>query len=104
MRDTGTGIGCCLSGAAHAATTPAFTPAGGHVMAASKYWLRSRTILINLAVAVLAVAIDNLHLLGPVMSPRAFAAVAYGLPILNVALRVLTHQPLTLRANQREQP
>lgn len=62
-----------------------------------KYWLRSRTILINLAVAVLAVAVDNLHLLGPVMSPRAFAAVAYGLPIINVVLRVLTSEPVALR-------
>ncbi|MCX7061371.1 MAG: hypothetical protein NTZ11_10825 [Gammaproteobacteria bacterium] len=73
-------------------------------MATGKHWLRSRTILINLAVAVLAVAIDNLHLLGPVLSPRVFAAVAYVLPIVNVVLRVVTHQPLTLRAGRQDQP
>ncbi|MDH4458195.1 MAG: hypothetical protein QE272_05800 [Nevskia sp.] len=69
-------------------------------MATGKHWLRSRSILITLAVAVLAVAVDNLHLLGPVPSPRVFAAVAYVLPIVNAVLRVVTRQPPTLRAVQ----
>lgn len=73
-------------------------------MTRRKHWLRSRTVMINLLVAVLAVAIDNLHLLGPVLSPRVFAAAAYVLPIVNVILRVVTSQPLALRADQAGQP
>jgi hypothetical protein len=60
-----------------------------------KHWWQSKTIWVNALVAVLAVAADNVSLLQPLLPANFFAIVAFGLPLVNVFLRVITTQGVT---------
>jgi hypothetical protein len=73
----------------------------------SKFALRSKTILINLAYLVVALlpllldslqlAQDNLGQLQVLTSPKVYAVIAFTLPIVNLILRKLTTQPIHFR-------
>jgi hypothetical protein len=60
----------------------------------SKPWWRSKTIQFNALAIVLLAALEmagqNVQLLQPLLSPKAYAAVAFALPIVNIVLRKLT--------------
>ncbi len=60
-----------------------------------KPWWKSKTMRLNVAVGVLAVIEANMHLLQPYLPVNFYVAIAFGLPILNVGLRVVTSQPIT---------
>lgn len=59
-----------------------------------KAWWRSRTLLINGVVLVLAAAEAQLQLLQPLLPVDIYSLVAFGLPVVNALLRVITVQPL----------
>lgn len=61
----------------------------------AKHWRRSRTLIFNGLVAVLAALADVTGFLQPVTSPGVFAAVVITLTAINAALRTVTRQPLT---------
>lgn len=60
-----------------------------------KYWRRSRTVIFNAMVAVLAALLDVMGLLQPFVTPRTFAVSMVVVTLVNVALRSVTRQPLT---------
>lgn len=68
------------------------------VRAASKPWWRSRTLWLNVLVLLAAAAETRLQLLQPLLPVNVYSLVAFGLPLLNVLLRVVTQQPLSLGA------
>lgn len=57
-----------------------------------KKWWKSKTIWLNALVAVLAVAADSVAILQPILPENFFPVVAFGLPLVNVFLRVITTQ------------
>lgn len=61
---------------------------------APKPWWRSRTLLINAAVLMLAAAETQLQVLQPLMPVNVYSLIAFGLPLVNALLRVITVQPL----------
>lgn len=60
-----------------------------------KPWYKSKTIWINVFVAVLAAFEAVTGLLQPIVSANIYAIIAVGLPIINAALRIITTQALT---------
>lgn len=68
------------------------------VAPASKPWWRSRTLWVNALVLLAAAAETQLQLLQPLLPVNIFALVAFGLPLVNVLLRTVTQQALTLGA------
>ncbi|WP_293393401.1 hypothetical protein [Nevskia sp.] len=58
---------------------------------------RRLTVLVNLAVGLVAVAVDNLHLLGPALSPRSFAFLAFSLAVANYTLHTIKKRPTGAR-------
>lgn len=63
-----------------------------------KRWYKSKTLWLNVVVVVLALAESQLNILQPVLPINFYAAVAFGLPLLNAALRLITTQALRLGA------
>ncbi len=59
-----------------------------------KPWYKSRTLIVNAAVAALAAFELVSGLLQPFLPVNVFTAVAVGLPVINAILRVITTQPL----------
>lgn len=57
-----------------------------------KKWWKSKTIWLNALVAILAAAADSITLLQPILPENFFPIVAFGLPLVNVLLRVITTQ------------
>lgn len=57
-----------------------------------KPWYKSRTLIVNAAVAALAAFELVSGLLQPFLSVNVFTAVAVGLPVINAVLRVITTQ------------
>ena len=68
------------------------------VRAASKPWWHSRTLWLNALVLLAAAAETQLQVLQPLLPVNVYSLVAFGLPLLNVLLRVVTQQPLSLGA------
>lgn len=66
-------------------------------MASRKAWWKSRTIRVNLLIGVLAAAESQLHLIQPLLPVNFFALVAFCLPLVNTALRILTVQAVGRR-------
>ena len=62
-----------------------------------KPWYTSKTIWFNIIVAVLATLETFTGLLQPYMPAHWYVAVAVGLPIVNVILRVITTQAISLK-------
>lgn len=62
-----------------------------------KPWYLSKTIWFNIIVAVLAALEGLTGILRPYLPEHWFAAVAVGLPLVNVVLRVITTQAVTMR-------
>ena len=57
-----------------------------------KPWYKSRTLIVNAAVAALAAFELVSGLLQPFLSVNVFTAIAVGLPVFNAILRVITTQ------------
>lgn len=60
-----------------------------------KPWYTSKTLWVNLIVGVLASLEATTGLLRPYLPEHWYVAVAVGLPVINVMLRVVTTQGLT---------
>lgn len=65
-----------------------------------KPWYQSKTIWLNSAVAMLAVAEIKLSAIQPLVPVNFYALVAFGLPLLNAALRIITTQGLSLGSKE----
>lgn len=65
-------------------------------IAPGKAWWRSRTLWLNAFVLMAAAAETQLQVLQPLLPVNVYSLVAFGLPLLNVLLRVVTKQPLSL--------
>jgi hypothetical protein len=64
------------------------------VLRAAKPWWRSRTLWVNAIVLALVAAEGHVGVLQGVLPAKFYAWVAYGLPIVNAVLRLITQQPL----------
>lgn len=60
-----------------------------------KQWWKSKTLWVNLIVAILAVIEANTGLLQPFIPADIYVLIAIGLPLVNAFLRVITTQQLT---------
>ena len=58
-----------------------------------KPWYRSKTIMLNLAVVTLAAAESSSGALRDVL-PNFYAVIAFVLPVLNAALRLITNESI----------
>ena len=56
----------------------------------AKPWWRSRTLIVNALVMALATAESQLNFLQPLMPMSVWQLVAFALPVVNAALRVIT--------------
>lgn len=70
---------------------------GNAVVAESKPWWRSKTIIVNALVAALAVLEVKTGLLQPLLPVNFYTALAVGLPMINAVLRIVTTQALALK-------
>jgi len=59
-----------------------------------KAWWKSKTLWINIIVAVLASLEATTGLLQPFLPEHWYVVVAMGLPVINVVLRIVTTQGL----------
>jgi hypothetical protein len=59
-----------------------------------KPWYKSKTLWVNIIVAVLATLEASTGLLQPYLPNHWYVVVAVGLPIINVVLRIITTQGL----------
>ncbi len=59
-----------------------------------KPWYKSKTLWVNIVVAVLASLEATTGLLQPYLPQHWYVAVAVGLPVANVVLRIITTQGL----------
>jgi hypothetical protein len=59
-----------------------------------KPWYTSKTILVNIAVAILASLEATTGLLKPYLPEYWYVVLAVGLPVVNIFLRVITTQPI----------
>lgn len=74
-------------------------PSGVPVIAityGTKPWWKSRTLWLNLLVLVLAAVEAKMQLLQPVLKVDVYTWLSFCLPLLNLVLRTVTAQPLTL--------
>lgn len=55
-----------------------------------KHWWKSKTIWVNVLAAAVAVAVENVAILRPLLPDNYYAIVAFVLPLVNVMLRVIT--------------
>lgn len=63
-----------------------------------KPWYKSKTLALNVAVVTLTVAEAHFNLLQPLLPVNFYAAVAFFLPVINAALRLITTQAISLGA------
>lgn len=59
-----------------------------------KSWWKSKTLWVNIIVAVLASLEATTGLLQPYLPEHWYVVVAVGLPVINVVLRIITTQSL----------
>jgi hypothetical protein len=59
-----------------------------------KSWWKSKTMWVNIIVAVLASLEATIGLLQPYLPKHCYVMVAVGLPVINVVLRIVTTQGL----------
>ena len=69
-----------------------------------KVWWQSKTIWFNLVMAVLGSLEATLHLLQPLFGASLYGVGAVFVAIVNTALRVVTTQPLAVKADGTERP
>ena len=62
-----------------------------------KHWLRSRTLIVNAIALGLIVAESHLQLLQGVIPVNVYALAAFGLPVVNAVLRMVTNTGVSLR-------
>jgi hypothetical protein len=60
-------------------------------MGDAKYYLRSKTVWVN----ILGFSVAAANQIAPFMPPHVAGAIAAVLPIVNLGLRVITEQPIT---------
>lgn len=58
----------------------------------AKPWWQSRTLWVNAIVLALAAAEDHIGLLQPVLPVNVYQLIAFALPVVNAALRIVTTQ------------
>ncbi len=63
----------------------------------AKHWLRSRTLIVNAIALGLIVAESHLQLLQGVIPVNVYALAAFGLPVVNAVLRMVTNTAVSLR-------
>lgn len=56
----------------------------------AKPWWQSRTLIVNGLVMALAAAESNLHIIQPMLPVSVWQVLAFGLPVVNAFLRVIT--------------
>lgn len=66
----------------------------------AKAWWKSRTLWVNAVVLLLAAAETQLNVLQPLLPVNVYALVAFGLPVMNAVLRLVTAQALAFKAAQ----
>lgn len=71
---------------------------------AAKPWWKSRTIWLNLLVLLLAAAETKLQVLQPLLPVNVYALVAFCLPLVNLAMRVVTQQAITVSGASPAEP
>lgn len=62
-----------------------------------KPWYESKTVWLNFVAAFLAALEGTTGALQPILGEHAMAVIATLLPPLNIALRTVTNQPLSVR-------
>lgn len=62
----------------------------------AKPWWRSRMLAFNAVALALAIAEDRLQLLQPVLPVNVWAVLAFALPVINGALRMVTTTSLAI--------
>jgi hypothetical protein len=62
-----------------------------------KPWWKSKTLLLNIVVALLATLEASFHLLQPVLTGALYGIPLLLLALINTVLRIVTVQPVTLR-------
>lgn len=70
------------------------------VLPAAKPWWQSKTLWLNALVLLLAGAEAQLGLLQPLLPVNVYALVAFGLPLANGLLRLVTAQRLAFKAQE----
>lgn len=77
-------------------------------MSQAKPWWKSKTILVNLAVGLLAAAETVTDALGDAVPAEAMGSVLVALSVANIVLRAVTGQPVNIpeakKANRPEPP
>jgi len=63
-----------------------------------KAWWRSRVLLLNAAVLMLAAAESQVSVLQPLLPVNVYALIAFVLPVLNAGLRFATSTSIQLQA------
>ncbi len=64
----------------------------------AKRWWKSRTLWVNALVLLLTGAETQLNILQPLLPVNVYALVAFGLPVMNGVLRMVTAQALAFKA------
>lgn len=67
------------------------------ILTKSKPWWKSKTMLFNIAVAVLLAVEANLPNMQGFIQPEAYAYILAGVNVTNMALRAVTRGPVTTR-------
>ena len=67
-----------------------------------KHWWHSRTLIVNAVLLALLAAESQLNILQPLLPVNVYGVIAFALPVINAALRVLTTTSLTLGGGARD--
>ena len=60
-----------------------------------KKWYKSKTMLVNIGILALTLVEAQFSILQPMLPVNVYAMIAFGLPIVNGVLRVITSATLT---------
>lgn len=60
-----------------------------------KKWYKSKTLLMNIGILALTLVETQFSILQPMLPVNVYAMIAFGLPIVNGVLRVITSATLT---------
>lgn len=60
-----------------------------------KKWYKSKTLLMNIGILALTLVETQFSILQPMLPVNVYAMIAFGLPIVNGVLRVITSAALT---------
>jgi len=72
----------------------------GELMSVKKFWLRSKTMIINMLFALLGVVPTVLPDIRS-MSIEWYIGLSIAVPVVNMALRTITSEPITFKKQPR---